>query len=48
MTTCDRLLKYVRVHTTSDEDSDSTPSTARQFDLARMLQDELKEMGIDS
>ena len=48
MTTCDRLLKYVRVHTTSDEDSDSTPSTARQFDLAHMLQDELKEMGIDS
>ncbi|MCR5517109.1 MAG: peptidase T [Lachnospiraceae bacterium] len=48
MTTCDRLLKYVRVHTTSDEDSDSTPSTARQFDLARMLQDELKDMGIDS
>ena len=48
MTTCDRLLKYVRVHTTSDEDSDSTPSTTRQFDLARMLQDELKEMGIDS
>lgn len=48
MTTCDRLLKYVRVHTTSDEDSDSTPSTARQFDFAHMLQDELKEMGIDS
>ncbi len=48
MTTCDRLLKYVKVHTTSDEDSDSTPSTARQFDLARMLQDELKDMGIDS
>ena len=48
MTTCDRLLKYVRVHTTSDEDSGSTPSTARQFDLAHMLQDELKEMGIDS
>ncbi len=48
MTTCDRLLKYVRVHTTSDEDSDSTPSTARQFDLSRMLQDELKDMGIDS
>lgn len=43
----DRLLRYVKVHTTSDEESNTVPSTARQFDLARMLVQELKEMGVE-
>lgn len=43
----ERFLRYVRVHTTSDRHNDETPSTARQFDLARMLADELQEMGLD-
>ncbi len=42
----ERLLNYVRVYTTSDENSESVPSTARQFDLARMLVEELKELGV--
>jgi tripeptide aminopeptidase len=42
----ERLLKYVKVHTTSDENSDTHPTTIRQFDLANMLVGEMKELGI--
>ena len=42
----ERFLKYVTVHTTSDEESTASPSTMRQFDLAKILVDELKSMGI--
>ena len=43
---CDRFLRYVKVHTTSAEDSSTTPSTERQLDLGRMLADELRAMGL--
>ncbi|MBD3336331.1 MAG: peptidase T [Candidatus Eisenbacteria bacterium] len=43
----DRFLRYVRVHTTPDEESPTTPSTERQFDLARMLEGELRELGLE-
>ena len=42
----ERLLKYVKVFTTSDDDSESVPSTKRQFDLALLLVDEMKSIGI--
>ncbi|MHA2166149.1 MAG: peptidase T [Candidatus Hodarchaeales archaeon] len=42
----ERFLRYVTVHTTSKEDVEVIPSTERQFDLARMLVDELQELGI--
>ena len=42
----ERLLRYVKVYTTSDDESTTTPSSARQFDLANMLVQELQEMGI--
>ncbi len=42
----ERLLKYVVIHTTSDEEIKKTPSTDRQFDLARLLESEMKEIGI--
>ena len=42
----ERLLKYVRVWTTSDEESQTSPTTERQFDLARMLVQEMREIGI--
>lgn len=42
----ERFLRYVTVHTTSDRHSDTTPSTPQQWDLARMLADELKEIGL--
>ena len=41
----ERLLRYVVIHTTSDENSSSTPSSARQFDLAKLLEQELKALG---
>lgn len=42
----ERLLQYVQVYTTSDELSDTVPSTDRQFALARLLAAEMKELGI--
>ena len=42
----ERLLKYVKIHTTSDPNSGTHPSTLRQFDLAKILVEELKELGL--
>ena len=42
----ERLLNYVKVHTTSDPNSGTHPSTLRQFDLAKILVEELKELGL--
>lgn len=42
----ERLLKYVKVYTTSDENSDTHPTTIRQFDLANLLVEEMKELGL--
>ena len=41
-----RFLRYVRIHTTSDPHVAATPSTERQFDLARILENELRELGV--
>ena len=41
----DRLLRYARVDTQSARESDTVPTTRKQFDLAYLLRDELKEMG---
>jgi len=42
----DRFVAYAKIHTQSDEESDTYPSTSRQFDLARLLVDELKAVGL--
>ena len=42
----ERFLEYVRIHTTSDEHSDSCPSTERQFVLARLLAEQLGVLGL--
>ena len=42
----ERFLKYVTIYTTSDEESTSHPTTARQFDLAHLLVEQLKELGV--
>ena len=42
----DKFLRYVAVETTSNEDSESQPSSAKELDLLRMLRDELIQMGI--
>jgi tripeptide aminopeptidase len=47
-TSCvDRFLRYVCIDTRSEEGSATYPSTAKQFDLLRLLVDELKEIGVD-
>lgn len=43
----ERLLKYVAVHTKSDDESESVPSAKRQFNLANMLVEEMKGIGIE-
>ncbi|MBF6609042.1 MAG: peptidase T [Flavobacterium sp.] len=42
----DRFVKYVKIDTESDPNSDTTPSTKKQFDLANLLADELKSIGM--
>ena len=42
----ERFLNYVPVWTTSDETSDTVPSADRELVLARMLVEEMKELGI--
>ena len=47
MRACERFLRYVRVYTTSEEGAGTAPSTARQLDLARLLEQEMKELGLE-
>mgnify|MGYP004467811755 FL=1 len=42
----ERFLKYVTYHTTSDEDSETVPSTARQRVLGQALAEELAALGL--
>jgi tripeptide aminopeptidase len=42
----ERFLKYVKIDTQSAEDVDRVPSTEKQFNLARLLVDELKNLGL--
>src|SRR5881227_3254174 len=42
----ERLLRYVRIDTRSDEESDRYPSTEGQLELLRLLRDELEEVGL--
>ena len=41
----ERLLKYVKINTKSDDGSTTVPTTSIQFDLANILVDELKALG---
>ena len=42
----ERLLKYVVVRTPSDENSETTPSSACQFELARFLKNEMEGLNL--
>ena len=42
----ERLIRYAKVDTQSSNDSDTVPTTMKQFDLARMLRDELTAIGV--
>ena len=43
----ERLLRYTQVHTTSDPSSPTIPSSPQQWDLLRLLQDEVTQMGLE-
>jgi tripeptide aminopeptidase len=42
----DRFLRYVKIYTTSDENSKTCPSSERQFVLGRLLVEEMQEIGL--
>ncbi len=41
-----RFLRYVKIDTQSDENSKSCPSTRKQFDLAKVLVEEMQQIGL--
>ncbi|MBP3424738.1 MAG: peptidase T [Alistipes sp.] len=47
MTLKERFLKYVAINTRSDENSESFPSTAVQWDLLNALVEEMKLLGLE-
>lgn len=48
MSVKERFLSYVQIDTQSDPETGTHPSTAKQFDLARKLETELKALGASS
>ena len=46
MTITERFLRYVKIHTASSEDTEETPTTARQLDLTKLLCREMEELGM--
>ena len=47
MEVLERFLKYVQIDTQSDETTGISPSTAKQHNLARLLKQELEEIGAE-
>ncbi|GKX31265.1 peptidase T [Vallitalea longa] len=47
MNVCERFINYVKVETTSNEESETCPSTITQLDLAKILVEELNILGLD-
>lgn len=47
-TLIDRFIRYVKIDTQSDHESNTFPSTDKQKDLSKLLVKELKEMGLDA
>ncbi|HHV06215.1 MAG TPA: peptidase T [Anaerolineaceae bacterium] len=45
-TLLERFLRYTKIDTQSQHDAESYPSTAKQLDLARLLEKELLELGM--
>ena len=43
----DRFLRYVRIDTQSDEKSPTLPTTAKQLDLSRLLEQECRDLELD-
>ncbi|MDO5085713.1 MAG: tripeptide aminopeptidase PepT, partial [Erysipelotrichaceae bacterium] len=47
MKAVDRLINYVKIETTSNPESNTSPTSANQFDMARVLKEELIELGVE-
>ena len=47
-TAMSRFLRYAKIDTQSAEDQPLPPSTKKQFDLARLLEKELKALGVQN
>jgi len=43
-----RFLAYVKIYSTSDAESETTPSTPRQWDIAKYIAEELKTIGLEN
>lgn len=43
-----RFLNYVKIYSTSDAESETTPSTERQWDIARYITEELRTIGLEN
>lgn len=43
----DRFIRYIKIDTQSARKSDTFPSTEKQLNLARLLEGELKELGLE-
>ncbi|MCS3530120.1 peptidase T [Chryseobacterium sp. JUb7] len=43
-----RFLNYVKIYSTSDAESETTPSTERQWDIANYIVEELKTIGLEN
>jgi tripeptide aminopeptidase len=43
----ERFLRYVQVDTQAEEDAPTYPSTLKQLDLSRMLEEELRAIGLE-
>lgn len=46
MNICERFLKYVKIETTSNPKSGTHPSSIKEFDLAKILVKDMKELNI--
>ena len=42
-----RFLSYVKIYSTSDAESETTPSTERQWDIANFITEDLKNIGLE-
>ena len=48
MTLQERFLRYVKINTTSDENGQGCPSAACEWELAKLLADEMRAMGVSN
>ena len=44
----ERFLKYVKIETRSNDESETIPTTQTQVEFAKMLKAELEEIGLEN